>query len=110
MKALASSVQPVSPAASWSAWSTRATERCQKRIAIFVRRSMARDSAERLADRLVDRDHDRDDRRCCIECKHLQRDGGCFAARQGWLSATAKSHTPVIDILQRCERFEWQTA
>ena len=109
MSALASSIPSPALAASWPAWSARATDRCQKRVAIFVRRGMAEGSAEHLVDRLVDRDHDRDDRhRCCVECKHLQRDAGCFAARQGWLSGTSKAHTPVVDILQRCERFELQ--
>jgi hypothetical protein len=101
---------PAEAASPWLAWTPRAIERCQKRIAIFIRRGMAEADAEWLADRLVARDHDRDDRRACAECRHLQRDGGCFAARRGWLPGVATHHSPVLDILQRCARFEWQTS
>lgn len=54
------------------------------------------------------RDRERDDRRMCIECEHLQRDGGCFAARQGWIANAVKTLQPVLTVLQRCEHFGWQ--
>lgn len=81
--------------------------RFDKRVGIFMRRGLAPDTAAELADQLRDRDADFDDRRMCIECAHLQRDGGCFAARQGWLNAAVYLR-PVHNMLQRCERFEWQ--
>ena len=83
--------------------------RLGKRIALFQRRGCTAERAGELAERLALRDADMgDNRRMCIECAHLQRDGGCFAARQGWLHGTSHSLTPVQTMLQRCERFEWQ--
>jgi hypothetical protein len=79
------------------------------RIAMFQRRGLSERAAEKLADRLADRDDDRDDRRVCLECEHLQRSGACFAAAQGWLPHTSPRHAPVPDLLQRCERFSFQT-
>ncbi|MDO9357887.1 MAG: hypothetical protein Q7T70_02700 [Polaromonas sp.] len=82
--------------------------RLGKRIALFKRRGCATERAGELAELLLLRDADRDDRRMCIECAHLQTTGGCFAARQGWIHGTAPYLTPVKDMLQRCECFEWQ--
>lgn len=90
-------------------WTDREITRYQVREAMFVRRGMSLEVASPLADRLAARDQDHDDRRCCIECRHLQRDGGCFIARQGRLHGTSRRHEPVVDILQRCPGFEWQT-
>jgi hypothetical protein len=81
--------------------------RLQKRIDLFKRRGCTAQRAGELAELLLLRDADFDDRRMCIECSHLQQDGGCFAARQGWMAA-ARNLTPVPYMLQRCERFEWQ--
>jgi hypothetical protein len=85
----------------------RVVARIEKRIGLFCRRGFDQAAAGELAELLVLRDADMDDRRMCIECSHLQRDGGCFAARQGWINA-APYLTPVQTMLQRCERFEWQ--
>lgn len=52
------------------------------RIGLFQRRGMSPTEAEALADRLADRDHDLDDRRCCLECSHLQRGFTCFALKR----------------------------
>jgi hypothetical protein len=86
----------------------RVAARLDKRIRLFRRRGCDDVTAGEMAEQLALRDADLDDRRMCIECAHLQRDGGCFAARQGWLFGTSRSLTPVQTMLQRCERFEWQ--
>lgn len=83
-------------------------DRLAKRMALFTRRGFSSEKSGELAELLLLRDADRDDRRMCIECSHLQRDGGCFAARQGWIFGATTNLTPVPDMLQRCERFEWQ--
>ena len=83
-------------------------DRLQKRVAFFERRGLDFEAAAEIAELLLLRDAERDDRRMCIECAHLQRDGGCFAARQGWIHGAARNLTPVQDMLQRCERFELQ--
>ncbi len=86
----------------------RVQARVQKRAALFVRRGLCSEAATEQAQRLVLRDAERDERRMCIECAHLQRDGGCFAARQGWIPGASEHLTPVQTMLQRCGRFEWQ--
>lgn len=83
-------------------------ERLTKRINLFKRRGCNTEQAGGMAELLLLRDADMDDRRMCIECAHLQRDGGCFAARQGWIAGASTNLTPVTNMLQRCERFEWQ--
>lgn len=85
----------------------RVAERTERRIELFVRRRLDEDTAVDLAGRLALRDADDDERRVCLECTHLQSDGGCYAARQGWLHATPRNFTPVRDLLQRCDRFDW---
>jgi hypothetical protein len=82
--------------------------RMVKRAELFMRRGLDEEHAAKLAESLRQRDGEGDDRRMCIECAHLQRDGGCFAARQGWIHGAAVYLTPVQTMLQRCERFEWQ--
>lgn len=88
-------------------WTDREFTRFAFRQALLTRRGMGPDEAEAWADRLALRDQQRDDRRLCIECTHLQRSGGCFAAAQGWIHGATKDMTPIKDRLQRCERFEW---
>lgn len=78
------------------------------RAALFERRGREPEPAQLLARRLAQRDIDHDERHVCLECAHLQRDGGCFAARQGWLPGVPRRLEPVNDILQRCDRFEEQ--
>jgi hypothetical protein len=80
------------------------------RVQLFQRRGIAEQGAVGLAEVLRRRDTDFDDRRMCIECAHLQRDGGCFAARQGWIQGAAVYLSPIRTMLQRCERFEPQGA
>lgn len=82
-------------------------QRHTKRQALFVRRGQSPADAYGLAEKALMRDADWDDRRMCIECAHLQKDGACFAARQGWLPGP-RHLTPEKTILQRCHRFEWQ--
>jgi hypothetical protein len=89
--------------------SEREISRMSFRTALFQRRGLDIGVAEKLADRLLARDRDHDDRRACIECKHLQRSGGCFAAQQGWISGASRRLEPVTDILDRCPVFEFQT-
>jgi hypothetical protein len=66
------------------------------RIALFRRRGLTEDQAEKLADRLADRDHDQDDRRDCLECSHL-RGMNC-----------AVSGAVLRGLLQRCPTFSWE--
>lgn len=88
-------------------WTDKEIARFSFRRGLFIRRGVSMDRAELLADTLALRDQQHDDRRMCIECSNLQRDGGCLAVRQGWISKTDKRHTPVQDVLQRCEGFQW---
>ena len=85
------------------------SERMALRAALFQRRGREPELAQALARRLVQRDIDHDDRRVCLECTHLQQDGGCFAARQGRIPGASRRLEPVQDILQRCDRFEEQS-
>ena len=89
-------------------WTERETERFMKREAMFRRRGMAPMPAEALADRLATRDRDRDDRRCCEECSHIQRDGGCAAIRIEATRGDDKRLKPIRDLLQRCATFAFQ--
>lgn len=82
--------------------------RLAKRAELFKRRGLGEEQAVVLAETLRQRDDDFDDRRLCLECSHLQRDGGCFAARQGWIHGAATYLVPVPTMLQRCEHFELQ--
>lgn len=89
------------------AWGDREIARFKFRAALFQRRGLDERYAEELADRCFERDYERDDRRMCIECSHFQRDGGCFAARQGWIRGADRRLTPIPDLLLRCECFDW---
>lgn len=96
-------------------WDDRTVARFQFRSALFRRRGIEPERAERLADDLAVRDQLRDDRRLCLECQNLQVDHpkfgrGCLAARMGWLGpGVDRRLTPVYDVLQRCHRFEFVT-
>lgn len=90
-------------------WGDKEISRFKARAAMFVRRGWSPEAAAEFADRLALRDADRDDRRACIECSNLQRDGGCFPARQGRFPGVDKLLAPVQNILQRCPGFAWQT-
>lgn len=84
--------------------------RFAKRTELFQRRRLGEERALELAVVLDQRDDDLDDRRICLECAHLQHDGGCFAARQGLIPSASVYLTPVQTMLQRCGRFELQKA
>lgn len=96
-------------------WGDREIGRFKFRVALFTRRGLTEADAETLADRLYERDFERDDRRVCLECKHLQRSGHCFAAKQGLIhgikagSRNADFFTPPQQTLQRCEGFDFVT-
>lgn len=90
-------------------WGDREISRFTFRTALFQRRGLLESEAELLADRLALRDQERDDRRVCLECSNHQTSGTCFAASLGRLFGASKRHTPVPDLLQRCEGFEWVT-
>lgn len=91
------------------AWGEAQIRRYVFREALFRRRGVPADVAERLGDRLATRDHERDDRRVCLECSNLQRGGKCFAVQQGHMKDVSLKHEPVTNILQRCDHFSWQT-
>lgn len=91
------------------AWDDKQIARFNFRKALFERRGLEPVVAEREADRLATRDYERDDRRMCVECASLQRNGRCFVSSQGLMRNTNVRHEPVIDILQRCDYFTWQT-
>jgi hypothetical protein len=83
--------------------------RFQLRVALFRRRRLSPEQAEFTADWIALRDQEKDDRRLCIECAHRQDDGGCFAARRGWLGpASTRLAAFGPDILHRCGAFQWQ--
>jgi hypothetical protein len=92
-------------------WGEREQRRFDFRVALFQRRGVSQGEAEELADRLYERDHERDERRMCIECTNLQRDGKCFAAKQGLVPDLAPSfHAGSLKTtLMRCLGFQWVT-
>ena len=90
-------------------------QRHDTRVRIFTRRGWSQAKASDWATRLAARDEQRDDRRLCIECAGLMRNGACIPAQRGNVPGACKAtegrhvFTPVLDILQRCEAFSWQT-
>jgi len=87
-------------------WNDKEIARFLFREALFVKRGCSADEAAKLADRLAARDQDKDDRRVCLECKNLKRDGGC--AEVGRMIGTDPKHKPVQTILFRCAFFDWR--
>jgi hypothetical protein len=87
----------------------RELKRMAYRIALFQRRGIDEGYAYQLADRLLERDRERDDLRYCLECRHLQRNGGCFQAAQGLMRGFTRDFKPIPDLFQRCSGFAWQT-
>jgi hypothetical protein len=87
----------------------REEARLKFRIALFQRRGLSEREAFDLADRLFERDAERDERRLCLECTQLQRDGGCRAAREGRVPDLAPTfHAGSLKTtLMRCLGFEW---
>ena len=92
-------------------WGDREIRRFQFRVGLFMRRGLSQADAEAWADRCAERDWERDDRRFCIECRHLQRDGRCLAARQGLVPDLDKTfHAGSLRLtLMRCTGFSWVT-
>ena len=92
-------------------WGDKQITRFNFRVALFTRRGMEPGMAEAYADRCAERDHERDDRHFCWECQHMQRDGGCFAAKQGWMKAEGITtrFVAIPDQLQRCSQFTFVT-
>lgn len=94
----------------------RQLSRMAFRLALFNRRGLPEDAAERLADRLVLRDAEHDDRRCCIECSERTTDRKCsLAERESELPAKDRTLRAgrfglgVIDtVLARCVGFSFQ--
>lgn len=95
--------------------------RIKYRTGLFQRRGMEPKAAAELADILAVRDEQRDDRRMCIECRGYQApqpsypNSGCGPAKllkQG-VRKLAFAHTshmsPIPDLLQRCNAFQFQT-
>jgi hypothetical protein len=92
-----------------TSWSHKEIDRFMGRVVLFTRRGVKPAEAEQWAERLVARDREKDTRRLCIECEHLQRDGGCFAlSRNPGGYRQGDRLFPVTTVLQRCHRFEWQ--
>jgi hypothetical protein len=46
-----------------------------------------------------------DDRQTCRHCSNLTAGGRCLAAVRGELPGVAKSYSPALSLLRRCERF-----
>lgn len=94
----------------------RQLSRMAFRVALFSRRGLGLEQAERLADRLALRDAEHDDRRCCIECAERTTDRKCArAARESDLPAKDRTLRAgrfglgVIDtVLARCAGFSFQ--
>jgi hypothetical protein len=73
------------------------------RLHHFTRRGLLEPDAETLADKLVTRDRDADERRLCLECANLARNGLCKAVTTG-----GKPIESISTILQRCDSFAAQ--
>jgi hypothetical protein len=100
----------MSTATDYRPMSEREIGRFVFRVGLLQRRGLTEAQAETLAERLLARDRDGDDRRICLECSHLQRDGGCALHREGRLpEVVSRIYTPVRDVLQRCAGFSWST-
>ncbi|WP_017761044.1 hypothetical protein [Pseudacidovorax intermedius] len=78
----------------------------EARLGLLMRRGFDEGAAIDLAHRLAARDGDLDDRRLCVECSRLQRDGVCFAARMQWMPGVSQFLTPLPTTFQRCSFFD----
>jgi hypothetical protein len=88
------------------AWSEAEIAAFVARVALFLRRGMPAADADDLAERLTLRDRNGDDRGMCVECRFLERSGGCAEARAGRLYGFDRRYEPLRTVLQRCESFE----
>jgi hypothetical protein len=79
------------------------------RVHLFTQRhGLDMTEAESLADGLVSRDRGMDDRRLCLECLHLQGEGGQWACGQKRRAGLLVGAVPdqVVTLLQRCNGFD----
>ncbi len=98
----------MSTATDYRPMSEREIGRFVFRVGLLQRRGLTEAQAETLAERLLARDRDGDDRRACLECAHLSRDGSCALHREGRLPGVlSRTYTPVRETLQRCPGFSW---
>lgn len=89
------------------------------RAALFERRGLTPELAERVADRLALRDQERDDRRCCLECTGLDQRRECMRVRVDrqtgakgaarHMPDTSNDFQPMPITLQRCAGFSFVT-
>lgn len=91
------------------AWGDREIARFTFRVGLFQRRGLPPREAEKLADRLALRDYQRDDRRVCLECESIQRNGRCFKSSHGLMPGFSRFFEPLRTTLQRCASFTFQT-
>jgi hypothetical protein len=73
------------------------------RLARFTDKGLSLSDGEALADKLVMRDREADERRLCLECVHLARNGLCKA-----VTTDGKPIETISTILQRCDSFAAQ--
>ncbi len=86
-------------------WTDAEIDRFNGRVVAFTGRGVGLAQSEALAEKLVYRDRDGDDRRLCLECGNLARNGRCVAAGRGQIAGASTYLEPVPTILQRCEGF-----
>lgn len=79
-------------------WGDAQVRRFLFRVALFMRRGLPEDTAERVADRLAFRDQDLDERRLCIECVHIKPLHRCVINNLG-----------IRGVLHRCPSFQFET-
>lgn len=91
-----------------AATADRIAARWNFRAALFERRGATPEYAAEMAELLVLRDAEGDDRRMCFECNGLTDKGRCLPARTVGVAGAGPDLSPMKDILQRCERFEWK--
>ena len=87
------------------AWDDAEISAFTTRVMLFIRRRIGADAADDLAERLTLRDREHDDRRMCVECGELARDGRCQAAERGVLQGADRRLEPMQKQLVRCPKF-----
>ncbi len=83
------------------------TSTLDNRTKLFMRHGLVTVQAEQLAFKLVDRDRDLDDRKICLECGNLSRNGGWRCGN--WRTAGIGAPSVPDDLvrqLQRCDGFK----
>ena len=87
------------------AWDDAEISAFTTRVMLFMRRRIRADAADEVAERLTLRDREHDDRRMCVECGELARDGRCQAAERGVLQGADRRLEPMQKQLVRCPKF-----